>query len=104
MKNVIFTHAARQDLLGIWLYVASNNSEKLADRIYDQIAESFARLENFPELGRPRPEIEKGARSLVVARWLVLYRLLGSKVQIVRVIDGARDLESMNWITEKDID
>ena len=76
----------------------------MADRIYDQMVDSFMRLEIFPEHGRARPEIEKDARSLVVVRWLVLYRLLGSKIQIVRVVDGARDLESINWIRERDSD
>ncbi len=59
------------------------------------------RLENCPVLSRSRPDIEKRAGSLVDERHLVLYGLLGSKVQIVRVIDGGRDLESMGWIRER---
>ena len=79
MKRVIFTHAARQDLLDIWLYIAANNSEAIGDRIYDQIADSCRRLAEYPELGRSRPEIAEDARSLLVEHWLVLYKNNGEK-------------------------
>ena len=100
MTRVIFTHAARQDLLDIWLYIAENNSEAIADRIYDQIADSCKRLAEYPELGRSRLEIAEDARSLLVERWLVLYRLIGTNVQVVRIIDGVRDLKRIDWLIE----
>lgn len=83
MKRVVFTHAARQDLLDIWLYIAANNSEAVGDRIYDQIADSCRRLAGYPELGPSRPEISEDARSLLVERWLVLYRLSGTNLHVV---------------------
>lgn len=46
-----------------------------------------------------RPEIGEGARSLVIERWLVLYRLVDGGVQIVRIVDGARDLDRLDWPT-----
>lgn len=100
MKRVIFTHAARQDLLDIWLYIAANNSEAVGDRIYDQIADSCRRLAEYPELGRSRPEIAEDARSLLVERWLVLYQIMGTNVQVVRIIDGARDLKRIDWLID----
>ena len=72
MKRVVFTHAARQDLLDIWVYIADNTSETVADRIYDQISDSCRRLAEFSELGPSRPEIAEDASSLLVERWLVL--------------------------------
>lgn len=100
MTRVIFTHAARQDLLDIWLFIAENNSEAVADRIYDQIADSCKRLAEYPELGRSRPEIAEDARSLLVERWLVLYQIMGTNVQVVRIIDGARDLKRIDWLID----
>ena len=100
MKRVIFTHAARQDLIDIWLYIVENNSEAVGDRIYDHIADSCRRLTEYPELGRSRPEIADDARSLLVERWLILYRLFEKNIQVVRVIDGARDLKRIDWIIE----
>jgi hypothetical protein len=44
----------------------------------------------------PVPSAED-ARALVIERWLVLYRLVEDGVQVVRIIDGARDLTRIDW-------
>ena len=92
MPLVSFTKQARKDLLDIWLYLAPRAGEAVSDRIYDEIEELCRSLGVHPELGRARPEIFEGARSFLVERWLVLYRLNNNGVQIVRIIDGARDI------------
>jgi toxin ParE1/3/4 len=92
-----YTRQAREDLFDLWLYVASHHSDARADAIYDRIAERCARLAEHPELGPSRPDIGPEARALVVERWLVLYRVTDDGAQIVRVIDGARDLSMIEW-------
>jgi toxin ParE1/3/4 len=87
-------------LLGIWLYIATRNSEAVADRIYDVIEQSCLRLRDHPQLGRARPEIHLQARSLVIDRWLAIYRLVDDGAQIVRIVDGARDLAKIDWTPE----
>jgi plasmid stabilization system protein ParE len=47
---------ARRDLKEIWGWIAADN-ERHADRFLDSIAGQFATLENFPKLGKPRPEL-----------------------------------------------
>lgn len=37
---------------------------------------------------------------LVIGRWLALYRLTEGGVQVVRIIDAARDLARLEWTTE----
>jgi toxin ParE1/3/4 len=101
LAKIRFTHRAREDLLDIWLYVAPQNSEALADAIYDRIEEGCARLAEYPQLGRARPEIAPDARALVIERWLALYRLTEYGVQIVRIIDGARDFTAIEWAPEE---
>ena len=61
---------------------------------------AIGRLAEFPELGPSRPEIAEDARSLLVERWLVLYRLIGTNLQVVRIIDGARDLKRIDWLID----
>jgi toxin ParE1/3/4 len=56
------------------------------------ITERCEQLGDFPEMGLARPEIAPDVRALVTERWLVLYRILAAGVQIVRIVDGARDL------------
>jgi toxin ParE1/3/4 len=57
-------------------------------------------VRKHPQLGRPRPEIAEGARSLVIERWIIFYRIVEDGVQIVRVVDGARDLSKSAWTPE----
>ena len=54
-----------------------------------------------PLIGPARPEIAEEARSLLVRRWLVLYQVASPGVQIVRLIDAARDLGILEWTTEQ---
>lgn len=100
MSRILFTARAREDLLDIWLYVAKHNSEAVADRIYDSIEQSCRLLKDHPQLGRARPEIQPEARPIVVERWLALYRTTEHGVQILRVVDGARDLSAIEWSPE----
>jgi toxin ParE1/3/4 len=100
VSEVRYSRRAREDLLDIWLYIARQNSEAAADRVFDRIEDACRILARHPELGPARPEIADEARSLVVQRWLALYRLTADGVQIVRVIDGARDLKRMDWARE----
>lgn len=100
MAKLHYTRRAREDLFDIWLYIALRNSDAFADAIYDRIEESCARLAQHQQLGRACPEIAPDARALVVERWLALYRLTDYGAQIVRVVDGARDLTAIEWPPE----
>lgn len=100
VNNVFYTKQAREDLLDIWVYIAPRNAEAVADRVYDSIEQACKLLALHPQLGVRRPEIADDARSLVVERWLVLYRLMPEGVQVVRIIDGARDITRIQWPLE----
>jgi toxin ParE1/3/4 len=89
---VRYSKRAREDILDIWLWIARDNNVNLADDIAERIELRAAMLADHPELGIARPEIAPDARSLVVERWLILYRVETYGAQVVRVVDGARDL------------
>ena len=82
---------AIRDVDDIWLHIAADDPAA-ATRMVERLATAVARLADFPESGRARPEIGAGARSVVVGRYLVLYRINGEFVDIVRVIHGAREI------------
>ena len=94
-----FTRRAREDLLDIWLYIAPR-CPLIADQVYDRIERSRQPLRDHPQLRLARPEIGDGARALIIERWIALYRLTEDGVQIVRVIDVARDLTQIEWTPE----
>jgi len=100
VTTVRFTRRSREDLLDIWLYIAPRNSEAVADRVYDRIEEACRQLGRYPQLGPARLEIAEDARALVIERWLALYRLVDDGAQVVRIVDGSRDLTKIEWTPE----
>jgi toxin ParE1/3/4 len=100
VNKVRFTRQAREDLLDIWLHIAPHNSEAVADRVYDHIEQTCQLLRQHPRLGPVRPEIAEDARALVIERWLAFYRVVEDGVQVVRIVDGARDLAKIEWTPE----
>jgi toxin ParE1/3/4 len=85
------TRRAEQDLIDIWLWIAADNPPA-ADRLLDRIDATCGRLADNPRMGPARPDIAPDARSFVVGRYLVLYRLVDDGIEIVRVLHGARDV------------
>lgn len=95
MSRIRYTKQSRADLIDIWLRLAVRD-EATANRVLDAITGRCSQLADFPELGRTRSEISKDVRALVIERWLVLYRVEGSLVQVVRVVDAVRDLTALD--------
>jgi toxin ParE1/3/4 len=91
MNQLRVAGRARADLDEIWVYIAQDNPEA-ADKYLRTIVSRFPTLASVPLIGRERPELSPGLRSFVVGRHVIFYRLFGDGVEIVRVLDGARDL------------
>jgi len=85
------TERARQDLLEIWDHIAAHN-QAAADGLMDRLFERFAALAENPLIGPAREDLADGLRYLVYQNYLLLYRLAGDEVVIVRVVHGRRDL------------
>jgi toxin ParE1/3/4 len=66
-------------------------------KVYDRIEQTCRLLKHNPQLGPARPEIAEDARALVIERWIALYRLVEDGVQVVRIVDGVRDLTRVEW-------
>jgi len=81
-----------EDLLDIWLFIARDNVAA-ADRVLDHIEAKFRLLADHPEIGRARPDIAPAFRMLPVLNYLVLYKVANDRIEIVRVVHGARSLE-----------
>jgi toxin ParE1/3/4 len=82
-----------RDLEVIWDYIANDNPEA-AERCLREIASQFQNLARHPFAGRARKELFPGLRSFPVGNYIVFYLPLpkGEGVQIVRVIEGHRDI------------
>ena len=78
---------AESDLLEIWLYIAEQDAGA-ADRVLDEIARVWGLIATPPQMGRERPDILPGIRSLAV---------MAEFVEVVRVLHGARDLDDFEF-------
>jgi toxin ParE1/3/4 len=94
VAKVELARRARADLDEIWWHIAQD-SVREADRTIDRIVQRIQTLADFPELGPARPVIAPDARMLTVGNYLILYRKLSDRVQIVRIVHGARRLQSV---------
>ena len=97
--RITYLQQANDDLLEIWLWIA-RDSVGSAEAFLDRMLRRIEILRQFPEAGPVREEIGDGSRGLVAERWLVLYRLTTDGVQIVRIVDGARDLTKLDLPTK----
>jgi toxin ParE1/3/4 len=56
------------------------------------LEKNFDQLSNNPNIGRERNEIKEGLFSLPYVSHIIFYRKLPSKIRIVRILYGGRDL------------
>ncbi|NET00223.1 MAG: type II toxin-antitoxin system RelE/ParE family toxin [Sphaerospermopsis sp. SIO1G1] len=95
MTSLIRTAQAEEDLIEIWLYIATDNSQVVADRIIDQIDAKCQILAKNPGIGQARPDIAPELRYFPVGSYLILYREITNGIEVVRVVHGARNLPNI---------
>ncbi|MDR3527297.1 MAG: type II toxin-antitoxin system RelE/ParE family toxin [Rhizomicrobium sp.] len=91
MKQVIFAPDAMADLEGIGTYIASDNPSRAMSFIAE-LEDTARKIANAPEAYRAREDIAPGLRMAVKARYIILFRIKPDRVEIARVLHGARDL------------
>ncbi len=94
MPVVRRTAQAEEDLIEIWIYIAQDNPAA-ADRLIDKFDSKFFLLAEQPALGPAREDIAPELRYLPVGNYLILYRIIESGIEVVRVVQGARHLKSL---------
>ena len=95
MPLAIILPSAEVDLDEIWEYIAREspeNADRFIDRVYQACQESLA---FNPHMGRSREELAPALRSLILDEYVVFYRPAEHGVDVVRVLHGRRDIESL---------
>ncbi|MGX5774256.1 type II toxin-antitoxin system RelE/ParE family toxin [Methylorubrum zatmanii] len=108
--EVVWSRLARLDLIDLYLAIGSRDPAA-AERIYDRLEERAAQLARQPRMGPRRPDIRPSTRVLVEAPFLILYETIPDadacpveEVEIVRVLDGRRDLRVLLRTVDPDGD
>jgi toxin ParE1/3/4 len=94
MPSVVVRPSAFVDLADIWVFIAED-SVRHADGFAALIDSQFRALARQPRMGRSRPELAADLRSFPVNPYVIFYVPIPKGVEIVRVLHGARDLDTI---------
>jgi antitoxin ParD1/3/4/toxin ParE1/3/4 len=96
MNRYLLTPAADLDIEEIWQYVAGVSGNEAADRVESDLHDAMALIAGSPGIGHTRPDLaDESLRIHTVHSYLIVYRPETSPIHVVRVIHGARDVESV---------
>ena len=101
-RNININPAALDELTDIVNYFHTNASVRVAERFVDHVRKCFNDLAKMPELGAAVPvrrPVLAGIRCCSVKRpfqkYLVFYRFSEEVIEIVHVLHGSRDTDSI---------
>ncbi len=96
--TILWTKPALDDLDEIISYTALNSVDTALEQ-YERIKDESVRLGNFPKRGRIIPELQHENltkfREIIINPWRMMYRVEDSKILILAVIDGRRNIEEI---------
>ncbi|QLE56944.1 type II toxin-antitoxin system RelE/ParE family toxin [Nostoc sp. TCL26-01] len=94
MSNYIIAPSASRDLNEIADYFLVRNLEA-GEKLFREFNKKCQNLANFPSMGRSYAHIKPSLRGLPLDGYVILYQVLDDGVEILRVVSGYRDLESL---------
>lgn len=90
MADVVWSPQAQHDLDGICEFIA-RDSEKYARVVAARVIEIASRLGENPEAGSIVPEYNRDdLRERFLYNYRIVYRTLGTGVEVVTIVHGAR--------------
>ena len=93
-RIVKISASAAEDLKDVWDYVAQHN-ENVAGKLIKEIKNKLLLLRNNPLVGRKQNQFLVGLRSFVVKSYFIFYLPLDDGIDVLRVMHGSRDIESI---------
>ena len=97
MRRLVYLDSARDDLTQIFAYITRESGNQNIGRgfvkLLRQQCANLAALPGF--LGTLRPELRPDLRSFAFKGYVILFRYEGDTFEVVNVIEGHRDIETM---------
>jgi len=94
-RAALWSPEALDDLDHIWDHYARVAGPPTADKLLREIDGVVTTLEEHPLAGRVRDEIRSGLHSFSTSPHVVFYRVVDNRPEIVRVLDGRRDIDDI---------
>lgn len=96
MPHANWSDLAREDLKEIGRYVGrQQHRPSTAAKIMREIRDHCDHLARFPQSGTVRPDLGEDIRVTSYKRWVILFRPVKDGVEVLRAVDGSRDLPSL---------
>jgi toxin ParE1/3/4 len=90
MARLEWTNQALADVVGICEFIAKD-APSYAHLFARDVFQAAERLQSFPKAGRVVPEYGKPSiREIILGNYRIIYRLTGSRAQVLTVYHGAR--------------
>lgn len=96
MGRFAVTLAAKADLADIAEYIRERGSAEAAKRVGEELRRAMRKLADMPGMGHIRNDLaDESLRFWSVYSYLILYRPETNPLQVIRVLHGARDVETI---------
>ncbi|MGH6816843.1 MAG: type II toxin-antitoxin system RelE/ParE family toxin [Hyphomicrobiaceae bacterium] len=92
--RVKVTSRAETDLDEIGERIAERNPLR-AITFVQELRQRCSRIADLPHAGSPRPQWGEGIRIVVYGKYLIVYRVRDDAVQVLRIVHGARNLDTL---------
>jgi toxin ParE1/3/4 len=93
--KVVITAAAKADLLAIRRTIETDNPTRALSFVEELLDRCLA-LADTPRAYPLVPRYERfGIRRCVHGRYLIFYRLQPEQIEVIHILQGARDIEAM---------
>ena len=94
MAKLRYSDASKRDLKQIARFIAQDKPNA-ARQWVAKIREKCRLLARHPDIGDQRPELGENIRSTYLGSYVIFFRRTGGTVEIVRVIRGDRDTQTL---------
>lgn len=95
MRRLVYLASVRADLVDILTYIAGESgSIAVAQGFVAQLRERCRELASKPgTLGRARPELHPEIRSVAHKGYVIFFRYVGDRLEVVNILEGHRDVD-----------
>ncbi|MGM3307465.1 type II toxin-antitoxin system RelE/ParE family toxin [Anabaena sp. WFMT] len=94
MRYLRITATASRDLEAISEYFLEKSVDA-GDRFVQTFNQKCQHLARFPYIGKSYARLRPGLRGLLMMDYIVFYQVLEDNVEILRVVSGYRNLQSV---------
>jgi toxin ParE1/3/4 len=94
MRSLLLSPLAARDLEEIGDFLSDRNP-LAAIEVVERFWKVSRSLSENPKIGQARPDLPEGLRHFPMPPYIVFYRAIENGVEIVRFVDGRRDLRKL---------